>query len=49
MSAAQIVQHVFIMIADGTVYSVQSEGEVVLRSICGAIRTLKGVLYVPIY
>jgi hypothetical protein len=36
-----------ITVADGTVYPVQSEGEVVLRSICGAILTLKGVLYVP--
>jgi hypothetical protein len=33
-----------IAIADDTVYPVQS---VVLRSICGAILTLKGVLYVP--
>jgi hypothetical protein len=31
-------------ITDGTVYPVQSEGEVVLHSICGAILTLKGVL-----
>jgi hypothetical protein len=36
-----------ITVADGTVYPVQSKGEVVLRSICGAILTLKGVLYVP--
>jgi hypothetical protein len=36
-----------ITVADGTVDPVQSEGEVVLRSICGAILTLKGVLYVP--
>jgi hypothetical protein len=36
-----------ITVADGTVYPVQSEGEVVLRSICGAILTLKGVLYLP--
>jgi hypothetical protein len=36
-----------IPVADGTVYPVQSEGEVVLRSTCGAILTLKGVLYVP--
>jgi hypothetical protein len=34
-------------VADCTVYPVQSEGEGVLRSICGAILTLKGVLYVP--
>jgi hypothetical protein len=36
-----------ITVADGTVYQVQSKCEVVLRSICGAILTLKGVLYVP--
>jgi hypothetical protein len=36
-----------ITVADGTVYPVQSEGEVVLKSICGAILTLKGVLYIP--
>jgi hypothetical protein len=36
-----------ISVANSTVYPVQSEGEVVLRSICGAIPTLKGVLYVP--
>jgi hypothetical protein len=36
-----------ITVADGTVYPVQSKGEFVLRSICGAILTLKGVLYVP--
>jgi hypothetical protein len=36
-----------ITVADGTVYPVQSKGEVVLRSICGAILTLKGVLYIP--
>jgi hypothetical protein len=36
-----------ITVADGTVYPVQSEGKVVLGSICGAILTLKGVLYVP--
>jgi hypothetical protein len=36
-----------ITVADGTVYPVQSEGEIVLRSICGAILALKGVLYVP--
>jgi hypothetical protein len=32
-----------ITVADSTVYPVQSEGE----RICGAILTLKGVLYVP--
>jgi hypothetical protein len=36
-----------ITVAGSTVYPVQSKGEVVLRSICGAILTLKGVLYVP--
>jgi hypothetical protein len=36
-----------ITVADGTVYPVQSEGELVLRSIRGAILTQKGVLYVP--
>jgi hypothetical protein len=36
-----------ITVADGTVYPVQSEGEVLLQSICGAILTLKGVLYIP--
>jgi hypothetical protein len=36
-----------ITVAGGTVYPVQSEGEIVLRSISGAILTLKGVLYVP--
>jgi hypothetical protein len=36
-----------ITVADGTVYPVQSKGEVVLRSICGAILTLKGVLHIP--
>jgi hypothetical protein len=36
-----------ITVADGTVYPVQSKGEVVLQSICGAILTLKGDLYVP--
>jgi hypothetical protein len=33
-----------ITVADGTVYPVQSKGKVVLRSICGAILTLKGDL-----
>jgi hypothetical protein len=36
-----------ITVADSTVYPVQSKVEVVLRSICRAILTLKGVLYVP--
>jgi hypothetical protein len=36
-----------ITVANGTVYLVQSKGEVVLRSICGAILTLKEVLYIP--
>jgi hypothetical protein len=35
-----------ITVADGTVYPVQSKGEVVLQSICGAILRLKVVLYV---
>jgi hypothetical protein len=36
-----------ITVANGTVHPVQCEGEVVLQSICEAILTLKGVLYVP--
>jgi hypothetical protein len=36
-----------ITVADGTVYPLQSEGEVVLHSTYGAILTLKGVLYTP--
>jgi hypothetical protein len=36
-----------ITVANGTVYAVQSEGEVVLQSICGSILTLKVELYVP--
>ena len=36
-----------ITVADGTDYPVQCEGELILKSICGAILTLKSVLYVP--
>jgi hypothetical protein len=34
-------------VVNGTVYPVQSKGEVVLWSICGAILTLNGVMYIP--
>jgi hypothetical protein len=34
-------------ITAATVYPVQSKGDVILRSICGAILVLKGVLYIP--
>jgi hypothetical protein len=36
-----------ITVADGTEYAVQCEGELILKSICGAVLTLKSVLYVP--
>ena len=36
-----------ITVADGTDYPVQCEGELILKSICGAVLTLNSVLYVP--
>ena len=36
-----------ITVADGTQYPVQSEGELAIKSICGAVLTLKAVCFVP--
>jgi hypothetical protein len=36
-----------ITVTNSTVYQVQNKGEVVLRSIRGAVLTLNGVLYLP--
>jgi hypothetical protein len=36
-----------IIVADGTEYAIQGEGELVLKNICGAVLTLNSVLYVP--